>query len=349
MSLINLKKIELAGTSKFARLDLDLSGFIQLIQKSQTKLPQTIKSKEVLTAMAQSAIDSALESDIIPEKELYKIKPAKSKVKKLDKKGNPVFYKTGDKKGQQRYEPFTPAQYFSYRELSEKERTRNEPIYEDDTVIKTYTSTGNYSEYKSIKLFGKSTGLMRVKKDTKKRTQKYASGTGKKVVGYKKIVDPRKRVREYWKEAKSGMFGANSVYNKTYIKYQEEVTNPNTGKKRKVTEYYMDRPPHLVQTDQTHVVKVKNGVAQIIITSKKPKDKRFYEEGGVQYGAIQYYGPDKNWDRAVDGTTSRWLEVALGLPVPDDIKIQSISGADVNYEKLVKIMRTAIQKEMGAK
>lgn len=333
MGWFSLEEVILAEHFKYAQVKLDASSCYQQLRNADVTIRQLVRSEKILTKMAASVIVSS--EPLIPEKLNYKLKKSKGPIKRDAKTGKPVLYKSGKKKGMPKRETFSPAQYYYYRNLTEAERERYEPISKSDTVLHKQTSQRKVVTHKRKRYRGVLLGFQLLSVDKgKKYTKTYATGTGDVHTGYRKITDSRKKKRVHWVETQGY-----ALYNKEYIKDESYSKNG-----RKNVAYYSDRPPHLNDIDDTHKIKFVRGVAQIIITNKKPRDTRYVEEGGKQYGAKQYYGPDKGWKRTTENTTSRWLEVAIGLPVPDNISMPSIPTAEANYERMINIMLKEIER-----
>lgn len=338
----------------------DANAYFSRVDGNIVKLAQ---SDKVMFAMAKQLIIRAYKSDLIPVKYEYQIRSRKSRKVLRDAKGKPIKYKTGKKEGQNRREPFSPSQYYYLHDLTEAEKA-SKPIEKSDTIL--HRARTRYSTY-TEKIFATKYRGVKVKPMLKKKsshlqphtTKKYASGTGNVTVGYTK--DLRKRRRVYWEEITDK--NPFLIYNRTYRTVIEEKET-KSGKIRRTKKYYTDRPPHLQDIMETHIISIENGVAKIFLTAKKPKDERFYDVGGKQYAYAQYYGitpnspgptgtgiarltGDKDWNRESATATSRWLEVAVGLPVPSNIKIQQYSGAEANLNKVIEVMGKEIRKVLN--
>lgn len=338
MSIISLKTIPVAKNYKFAKLSLDTSVLEEQIKTADENTRKVVKSEKVLGKMANFVIVTAAQAEIIPENYVYYIRlPKKGRVRR-DSAGNVILKKSGKNKGKPVIER-TPAQYFRTVRTNDS-KYMYEPVIEKPKKSKvTSIERSTTRTVRTVKLkSGRRIAITKAKVEEKSHsvTRTITHGV-EKVIGYERKKGASRK-REHWTEAK----GAYAEYNKEFA--YDDRNRP-----------YADRPPHLVDIDTTHLTKfTKNGV-QIVVTNKKPKDKRFYEEGGVQYGSIQYYGGtdgDINWKRASDTTTSRWLEVAIGLPVPSNIKgysVYSLATAQKNYDNMLEIMAEAIRKGIRKK
>jgi len=202
--------------------------------------------------------------------------------------------------------------------------------------------------------------------ETKRRT--VTTGSAPKWQVKRSIVpDPNRYItREavHWKEAgryigndmPAGLVSMLSKYNEAFV---TQVKTDKLGRQREVP--MMDRPPHLKDVDVTHKFMTKQRasglVAQIRLSAKKNYDERFYEKGGVQYAYTQYYGidhkgnttGDAKWKRETPETTSRWLEVALGIPVNIPVKVKRGPNAKAQYAKLRSLVQEAVYTKIGVK
>lgn len=161
--------------------------------------------------------------------------------------------------------------------------------------------------------------------------------SNKKEEWYEVETDPEYRVR------KKGHDRLVTTY-----RVDEHTTKIKKGKHKGSTRttkrFYTDRPPHLQDTGDTHDIIIKRDAAQIKIHAIKPRNSKFYDKGGVNYAAAQYFGEDINWNRTTENTTSRWLEVAFGLPVPAGTKIVKYPGAKSNMKQLIKILKPVVER-----
>lgn len=161
----------------------------------------------------------------------------------------------------------------------------------------------------------------------------YSDAYGREQTMYAEPAKTRKRV--YWQQVDH-----NPVYGKSFARGLREYK----GRKEQI--YYSDRPPHLNDVLDTHRVVVKGGNAQITIHNRKPKDERFSEVGGTEYALAQYFGDDSNWNREREDSTSRWLEVAVGLVQPSR---PVTTDVDMNLKQLTVIMNKYLSKRLGGK
>lgn len=330
------------------KVQLDTTNLNEMLYKKNKAILKASENDEIMMDMAEHVIYSASEADLIPYKKLYQIRSTKGR-RMVDENGRFVRYKRGNRKGEIRREPFTPAQYYHYKTTG----IGNALIHNDtsskwqEDFVSSDITVGGKHRYKGV--------LTKTKEQTihKNRGQDVITrGTGEETYGAK-VKQRRKRV--YWKDVGTG----NPVYNRSYTEILQKSKKGTSSRKK----YYSDRPPHLSDIGDprggmsSHVVTVKNHRAYIRIQAKKPKDKRFMDEGGEQYAYIQYNTPDKNWHRistytengAIANTSAsgRWLELAIGLPIPSGYKKKSIgSVGKENYKDMVDLLRTELRRKL---
>lgn len=338
--IIKLNDVEtLADIERgFVKVKLDTRKLQQQLQTTKKCLLKASQSDRVVEHMAKFVIDKAVEADLIPRKELYKLRTNRKSIKKLvDDKGNLVRYKRGQHKGEPKYVPFTPERYFSRVEI--KDDGLKEAIGED-TTKRTWKETSKHVLKETIvkKVKHEYRGVQAVTTETthntivgKKHTRKKTSGEGFVVTGYRSVSNPlnKKYKRVYWQQVEG-----NPVYKESFTKQGSR--------------YYTDWTPHLADTDKTHIITIKNHIAGIRINVRKPKDDRFAVEGGRPYAFYQYYTEDASWKRENENASGRWLELAVGLPVTGEYKKLSIPEGDKNYKDMVSIMETEINATLKA-
>ena len=172
---------------------------------------------------------------------------------------------------------------------------------------------------------------------------------GTKVLGTygDKDFSPSKK-RVHWYEVRDSAPEYNKSYTRVTKEHKVNMRNKYMKKPKKSTRktvsYYSDRPPHLNDVDTTHLISTSSGYAQIMINARKPKDERFMNVGGEEYGLIQYTSDDTNWKRSEEGTTSFWLHVALGLTDNLPVKIKNKTKGKKNFESMVEVMADALSK-----
>lgn len=104
---------------------------------------------------------------------------------------------------------------------------------------------------------------------------------------------------------------------------------------------FADRPPHLI--DSYKIIEFSNNVGIQYSVRKDKNDHFSTHNSGKNYADIQYFSEDAGWKRTTPGTTSRWLEVAIGLQVDENIKIPYIANGKKNFEALKTIVRKNIR------
>lgn len=308
-------------------LSVDTTHWVQHIKEKNDDIIKAINNKTMLETAAQAVINSAVMEKLIPYKPEYKLRIPKGKVQR-DKEGK---IKYNPKTGEPRRHRGSPSQYFS--------RVKLDPMYEVKDIEILSPSQGEGEVYQII-------GYTRINKQYKRQYWHRTSSVGEYGKSYTlKTWDTPVRMRD-----KRFRGGYKLDKNGNFI-YRTDKQGKRIMRKHK--EYYTDHPTHLKEIKQTHRVSIlhnDNGInqAQIIISNKKIYDKRFVEPGGEQYANFQYFADDANWKRTTEGTTSRWLEVAIGLPVTDGaIKIPSISTGERNQKIILNWMKKFVKGRLG--
>lgn len=336
------------------RLQLDATNLVDRLQKANKCVLKASEKDAVMLQMAAEVIKNSI--DLIPLKHAYRIRLDR-KVAQRDEFGAIKKFKSGKKAGQTKYRRVTPADYYSWDHIVYDGVYQPKEIKTHKRKVEKFTSEYSETETRyrvkvtgnvdvTTKRFGtrkKQISLVFGERLTTTKSEKhpnkniYYTGEGTITVGSKKKVGKYvKRKKVMWENIGEAP-ASSTVYGKYF------ATDPDTGKQ------VMDRPPHLRDVgsnyiDGSHLVTISKHKANIRISSRKPKDKRFYEEGGVNYAYYQYEGDDTTWKRETDGTTSRWLEVSLGLVKSKraDVTVNS----EANYNRMKNILQKYIEETL---
>lgn len=366
MSITILTDLTNANTqtkrNSLIKLQLDVVSLVNEMNVANDCILKAQHKDEAIRKMAQSVIQSAQEDELIPYKTNYRIR-MRQKYKILKE-----VYKSGKKAGQHRQRKLTPSNYYRYDTKKLKNVYTSKDVNTNYTEIEKWESreyeyrssivyhdnlsgvfgwatiknprTGNLTTYPIRLSFGWRERVGHTTKDISvPNTRTWNRGEGTIVTPTGKTTTQTNRKRRYWKHVKDISSEA-TEYNKTYTSEKD---------KKGYYHYVMNRTPHLRDTDLTHVVTMSKHMANIRISIRKPKDTRFYEEGGVNYAYWQYMGgeeeSDASWDRATENTTMRWLEVAMGLYKP---KRPVIAHPDRNYSRMKDILQQEIDMALKA-
>lgn len=162
---------------------------------------------------------------------------------------------------------------------------------------------------------------------------------------YTQIVYERRRDKNgnLLKETKAGRTKGKGLWKAVSIAKENEG-DPLHFQGMKAGTVYADRGPHLI--DSYKFVRTSgNRVGIQYSVRKKPNDHWSTHNSGEDYAAFQYFADDTNWKRTSDGSTSRWLEVAMGIPIETNVKGKQFAGGSANRKQiLIELWRNVLGK-----
>lgn len=331
------------------RMELDYDAFNEMLTKLNVQAKDIVEHADVRHEVAYMIIDMANKEDLVPFKDNYKVHDD------INKK-----YFMGNKLGD--------AGEIKRGRIYMKRTANISPAYADLLARKRYADSGltppryyhvvdeENEQYRRVH------GLAELKG---KSLKEYQSMSPKKLIGldkrkshiddegrklYKAKLNPTLKmkyqtydIRRWWNKRTNKM--KTNLQTTMPINYIQQGHGEGIATGMKKGTKYADRPPHL--RDSYRVVSnASKGTTNIIYSVRKKPDRYYIDSpnGTDNYAYNQYFGEDVDWRRTTPDTTSRWLEVAIGIPVEEKIKIPSIPTGDLNFKQIEKFVKKKLTK-----